>query len=394
MPETVQKVFDGLRQDTKVTWNEISKEKLEQSDTQFTIWGGSLASSSQMIPATIYVREESSVTINTIADQQIVTKAGIEPFLPPTVEVQYNDGSMDNVNVGVTWEEIDPSLYAEEGEFTVSGDVEGTDKEALLHVTVEQTENEEPQPQPEDPELISIEPVEVTTEAGVEPILPDTVMGGLFDDDSTELVEVTWDALAPAQYEKPGSFEVKGKVNGTDISAIAFVTVKEPETEPQKELVLRYTFDEGKGTIITDSSPKGNEGELNGGEPNWIEGVNGSALQFNGETNFIDVGNSQELQPSNITVSYWMKRTGEMGKNNIFWAKPDGGWNQEGWYLTYDSGYSSFMVVDGFNRFYVDESADEFLPLNEWTHVVATFDSDTKEAAIYKNGGTSGSNDC
>lgn len=289
MPETVQKVFDGLRQDTKVTWNEISKEKLEQSDTQFTIWGGSLASSSQMIPATIYVREESSVTINTIADQQIVTKAGIEPFLPPTVEVQYNDGSMDNVNVGVTWEEIDPSLYAEEGEFTVSGDVEGTDKEALLHVTVEQTENEEPQPQPEDPELISIEPVEVTTEAGVEPILPDTVMGGLFDDDSTELVEVTWDALAPAQYEKPGSFEVKGKVNGTDISAIAFVTVKEPETEPQKELVLRYTFDEGKGTIITDSSPKGNEGELNGGEPNWIEGVNGSALQFNGETNFIDV---------------------------------------------------------------------------------------------------------
>ncbi|WP_194842050.1 Ig-like domain-containing protein [Gracilibacillus salitolerans] len=383
LPETVQKVFDGLRQDTKVTWNDINDGQLEQSDTQFTIWG-SLVSSSQMISATIYVRDESSVTINTITDQHVITKAGQEPFLPSTVEVQYNDGSMDNVNVEVTWEEIDPSQYAEEGEFTVSGEVEGTDKEALLHVTVEKAENEEPQPQPEDPEIVSTEPVEVTTEAGVEPELPDTVTG-VYDDESTEQVEVGWDAVDPAEYEEPGSFEVEGTVNGTDIQAIAIVTVIEPEPELQKEMVLWYTFDEGEGTSIADSSSKDNNGDLNG-EPYWIEGVQGGALQFNGENNFIDVGNSQELQPSNITVSYWIKRAGEMGKNNIFWAKPDGGWNQDGWYLTYDDGYSSFMVVDGFNRFYVDEPADEFLPLNEWTHVVATFDSDSNEASIYKNG--------
>ncbi len=43
-------------------------------------------------------------------------------------------------------------------------------------------------------------------------------------------------------------------------------------------------------------------------------------------------------------------------------------------------------MVDGTSSFFVREHPNQFLPLNEWTNVVVTFNSETNEAAIYKNG--------
>ena len=38
--------------------------------------------------------------------------------------------------VAVTWEDIDPSLYENEGAFTIQGDVEGTDIKAVANINV------------------------------------------------------------------------------------------------------------------------------------------------------------------------------------------------------------------------------------------------------------------
>jgi hypothetical protein len=138
LPKTVQKVFDGITQEVNVTWDSISDEQLQQGDTEINIWGA-LESSYHMVPATVYVRTEESVTINTISEETITTYAGVEPTLPSVVEVQYNDGSWDNMNVSVKWDPIDSSHYSKIGTFTVYGAVEGTDKKAVATVTVKPT---------------------------------------------------------------------------------------------------------------------------------------------------------------------------------------------------------------------------------------------------------------
>lgn len=383
LPKTVKKIYVGnLVHEVGITWDSISDEKLSGDDKRIDIWGA-LDSSPELIPGQVYVRNEPNVTINTVSEANVTTEVGVEPRLPLTAEVQYNDGSMDNMNVEVTWESIDPAQYEKEGEFTVKGSVKGTDLPAIANVSVIEEIEQNPDPETE-PKITLINPEEISTKVGEEPKLP-TKVTVEYDDDSSNQLEVTWESMDPSQYAAVGNFEVKGEVKGTDLLAIAYVKVIE-DSEEDTDLVLWYTFDELEGNEIEDSSGYGNHGELYG-DANWIDGKFAGGLQFDGSDNYINAGTSTELQPDHITVSYWIKRVGDMnGKNNIFWAKPDAGWNQEGWYLTYDEGKSSFMAIDGWNRFYVDEPANDFLPAEEWTHVVVSFDSETKDAAIYKNG--------
>jgi len=62
-------------------------------------------------------------------------------------------------------------------------------------------------------------------------------------------------------------------------------------------LVLYLPFDEGTGDIAKDGSGNGNDGVLNG-KPKWVEGKYGSALEFDGKTNYVEVPFSDTL---NIT---------------------------------------------------------------------------------------------
>ncbi|MFF2446366.1 Ig-like domain-containing protein [Neobacillus sp. NPDC058068] len=140
LPKTAQKVFDGITQNVNITWDSISDEQLNAGDAQIQVLG-TLANSWQVIPATVYVRSEANVTINTITEENVSTMVGVKPVLPSVVEVQYNDGSMDNMNTKVTWDSIDPSKYSDAGEFTVYGTVQGTDIKAVANVTVKPTKD-------------------------------------------------------------------------------------------------------------------------------------------------------------------------------------------------------------------------------------------------------------
>ncbi|MBT2517448.1 Ig-like domain-containing protein [Streptomyces sp. ISL-90] len=70
----------------------------------------------------------------------------------------------------------------------------------------------------------SVDPVTVETTAGVAPELPTSVTVGL-SDGSTESRAVTWNAIDAAQYAAAGTFSVHGTVAGTEVLAIASVTV-------------------------------------------------------------------------------------------------------------------------------------------------------------------------
>src|SRR5699024_5321725 len=112
---------DGSRTPIPVQWPAVSEDQVA-ADGNFTITG---LASGTTIPAeaTIWVRATPPGQINTIDPVQLRTVVGDPPDLPELVTVQYNDGSREMLPV--TWDEVDPSQYAEEGTFTVAGTVQG-----------------------------------------------------------------------------------------------------------------------------------------------------------------------------------------------------------------------------------------------------------------------------
>lgn len=85
--------------------------------------------------------------------------------------------------------------------------------------------------------IYKVENLELSTEYGVAPQLPESVTVTTLDE-STKEAHVTWPAIEPAEYsKKEGSvFEVTGTVEGTDLVAKARITVAaEPIPEPKPE---------------------------------------------------------------------------------------------------------------------------------------------------------------
>ena len=66
----------------------------------------------------------------------------------------------------------------------------------------------------------------MTTRAGVAPILPETV-NATYINGSEEQIPVVWEPVNESQYAKPGTFTVKGKVNGFNAGCIIKIIVTE-----------------------------------------------------------------------------------------------------------------------------------------------------------------------
>ena len=72
-------------------------------------------------------------------------------------------------------------------------------------------------------------------------------------------------------------------------------------------LVGWWKFDEGSGTTAHDSSGNGNDGTLQG-NPQWVAGKIGGALEFDGNGDYVDCGDSLAFNiNTNITVACWIK---------------------------------------------------------------------------------------
>src|SRR5678810_161074 len=68
-------------------------------------------------------------------------------------------------------------------------------------------------------------------------------------------------------------------------------------------LVAHWTFDEGSGTIVHDTSGNNRNGTMTGGE--WTQGKFGGALRFNG-ADFVTVANFPDATPG-WTASAWVR---------------------------------------------------------------------------------------
>jgi hypothetical protein len=92
------------------------------------------------------------------------------------------------------------------------------------------------------------------------------------------------------------------------IYLISFVLMLSIVGNASAELVAYWTFDEGSGNIVYDSSGNDNNGTINGAE--WDTGKYGPALRFNGQDNYVEVPTSESLEITpNVTRSSHLRKS-------------------------------------------------------------------------------------
>lgn len=177
--------------------------------------GDTLVDAGAQVTLTVYADYVAPWATGCGAAEPVETEAGVAPELPATVTVYWSKG--DPTQEAVTWDDVDPALYADGGSFQVGGTVGDTGLTTTVDVTVKAKSA---------PTIVSLEDVDVTTPCGTAPELPEAV-NATMSDDTTSTVNVTWNAVDASQYSSRtgGTFDVTGTVEGAVGYAVAHVTV-------------------------------------------------------------------------------------------------------------------------------------------------------------------------
>jgi hypothetical protein len=161
--------------------------------------------------------------------------------------------------------------------------------------------------------------------------------------------------------------------------------------------VAYYKFDEGHGQYAYDSSGNENTGTLGSGtspdsyDPSWNTGKFGSALEFDGNDDYVDAGSDStivDIFDGGGTVSFWIKPKGNAASNSRIFNK---GTSSRGWLLLIqDCNSTNLDLVFRNNTSSIDSTfrADCVLNINQWNHVVVNYDDDsnTNSPVFYVNG--------
>ena len=128
LPDTVTVEYDkGFPKVHKVTWQAVAKEDLAKYHSFYVL--GKVEGIENEAHAKVSV--EGIIAVEEVTTTTPVSEA---PQLPESVRTYHSNGQVSSAKV--TWDAIDPSQYATEGSFTVTGHVEGTQLPTKLHVRV------------------------------------------------------------------------------------------------------------------------------------------------------------------------------------------------------------------------------------------------------------------
>jgi hypothetical protein len=137
--------------------------------------------------------------------------------------------------------------------------------------------------------------------------------------------------------------------------------------------VAHWRFDESSGQSAADASGNGNAGTLEGGVTR-IAGKRLGAIQFDGSTGRVRVPSSSSLEPANVSISAWVRRSGNPGDFRYIVGK--------GAYGCVAASYGLYTGPNGGLMFYVSDGADYARSADAgalawdgaWHHVAGTFD--------------------
>ena len=157
------------------------------------------------------------------------------------------------------------------------------------------------------------------------------------------------------------------------------------------DLILHWRFDEGSGTIVHDSSGNGRDGVFEG-NPTWVAGKIGSALEFSGGgERVVDADAGDYLNGLDaVTMAVWIKSNEtNSDRGFIIGEEPDGGDNLMT--MRYDAAGATgggtnllkMAVVAPNDEQQLESSSN--LQTTEWQHVTMVW-SRNEQLKFYVNG--------
>lgn len=151
--------------------------------------------------------------------------------------------------------------------------------------------------------------------------------------------------------------------------------------------VAIYSFDEVKDKKTPNAL--GTNAAVLVDEPKHVEGQAGKALQFSGDNELECRGSGEFNRTDAFSFALWLKPTEKQARAVVFHrsrAWTDSG--SRGYELVLEDGKPFFGLIHFWPGNAIGVRAKEALPLNEWSHVVVTYDGSSKAAgvALYLNG--------
>ncbi|HEY1093282.1 MAG TPA: beta-L-arabinofuranosidase domain-containing protein [Glycomyces sp.] len=186
------------------------------------------------------------------------------------------------------------------------------------------------------------------------------------------------------------------RVAGAGIAAVASLAMltlgltAAPAAAQEPTFEAAKVLDLGFDGSLADASANRTAVTMQKGTEAYAPGLDGGqAFRFDGSS-ALRLGTAAYLQPQDLTVSFWYQPTAAMTGEQVFaWSKD--AYNSDGWYLTSEGDSSPLVLSIGPStgqpyKVAVDTARSGFFPVGEWTHIVATYDRETKAVAFYRNG--------
>lgn len=153
------------------------------------------------------------------------------------------------------------------------------------------------------------------------------------------------------------------------------------EAQGPTDYLAYWSFDEGAGGTVADASANGYDGTLY--EADFVPGISGSALDFDGVDDYVQIVNDPSLDNLNaLTFEAWI-----YPRVNSHWHVVSKGIGSK---RLYSEGFSSVLDLTGRVRYSNTHayaaSVDNTVNLNTWQHVLMTWSTSDDILRVYHNG--------
>ncbi|MHC4228250.1 MAG: LamG domain-containing protein [Planctomycetota bacterium] len=151
------------------------------------------------------------------------------------------------------------------------------------------------------------------------------------------------------------------------------------------DLVAHWRFDETSGATAFDASGNGHDGTIMG-DPQWVPGKLGGALEFDGSGDYVDCGSSPDFEIAvNITIACWIKVDVFDKTWQAIITTSDSSWR------VHRSSSSNNIAWGSSGLSPTDLTGTTDVSTGEWFHVAAVYNGAQK--LLYINGNLDASSD-
>jgi len=155
-------------------------------------------------------------------------------------------------------------------------------------------------------------------------------------------------------------------------------------------LISHWPFNEGTGSMVYDvGGVNNNDGTIYNMEPaDWVSGMFGNALDFNGVDNvdeeYVNFGNDTSFNVTNaMTVSMWFNKDGNTGISEVALSKVTGG-AVSSWQTVVAAKPTLLMTTNPAGN--VIAQGSSALGLNSWHHLAMTYGTADGTGRLYVDG--------